>query len=280
MRQNNIYEYLQNEDTYSNKLLLVCKNDKEAIKISHIASFLNYKSFVLPDLRLSYGDDLRSFQVEIYELIEALHGYFNSDDKKVLISPIRTLLMPLPKEELFPTIEIEFASTIKINELKDKLYYWGYSFVDIVTQKGEVSFRGDVIDIYPLGGDKSYRISLFDEDVESIREFLVDTQKSINDEIEVIKIIPALLGLNKNQYKAWQNRVEQSSLDVFVKGIDSLGFWYLNELGENYIKSFNSMFTSNMSEELEEIYSLDKPIIPKSDFDLDIIREAKKFREL
>ncbi|HHB94201.1 MAG TPA: transcription-repair coupling factor, partial [Campylobacterales bacterium] len=83
MRQNNIYEYLQNEDTFSNNLLLVCKNDKEAIKTAHTATFLNYKSFVLPDLRLSYGDDLRSFQLEIYELIEALHGYFNSDGKKV-----------------------------------------------------------------------------------------------------------------------------------------------------------------------------------------------------
>ncbi len=280
MRQNNIYEYLQNEDTFSNNLLLVCKNDKEAIKTAHTATFLNYKSFVLPDLRLSYGDDLRSFQLEIYELIEALHGYFNSDGKKVLISPIRTLLMPLPKEEFFPTIEIEFASTIKIAELKDKLYYWGYSFVDIVTQKGEVSFRGDIIDIYPLGGDKSYRISLFDEDVESIREFLVDTQKSINNDIEIIKIIPALLGLNEEQYKAWQNRVQQSSLDVFVKDIDSLGFWYLNELGKNYIKSFNGVFISNMSEELEEIYSLDKPIIPSSDFDLKVIPNAKKFREL
>jgi len=280
MRQNDIYEYLQNGDTFSNKLLFVCKNDKEAIKTAHTATFLNYKSFILPDLRLSYGDDLRSFQIEIYELIEALHGYFNYKKKKVLISPLRTLLMPLPKEEFFPTIEIEFASTLKIRELKEKLYYWGYNFVDIVTQKGEVSIRGDIIDIYPLGGDKSYRISLSYEDVESIREFSVDTQKSIKEDIEDIKIIPALLGLNSKQYQTWQKRVEESSSDVFVKDIDSLGFWYLNELGDNYIKSFNGIFTSNMSEELEEIYSLDKPIISKNDFTLEIVPNAKKIREL
>jgi len=280
MRQNDIYEYLQKGDTLSNKLLLVCKNDKEAIKISYTANFLDYKPFTLPDLRLSYGDDLRSFQLEIYELIEALYGYFNYSNKKVLISPIRTLLIPLPKKEFFPTIEIEFASTIKIKELKDKLYYWGYHFVDIVTQKGEVSIRGDIIDIYPLGGDSAYRISLFDEDVESIREFDTNTQKSTKEDIESIKIIPALLGLNETEYLNWKKRVEESSLDVFVKDIDSLGLWYLNKLGKNYIKSFDAIFTSNMSEELDEIYSLDTPIVPRDDFNLTVIPEAKKFREL
>ncbi|NOZ91607.1 MAG: DEAD/DEAH box helicase, partial [Epsilonproteobacteria bacterium] len=279
MRQNDIYEYLD-RDTLSNRLLLVCKNDKDAIKTSHTATFLDYQTFVLPDLRLSHGDDLRPFQTEIYELIEALAGYYNYDGKKLLISPLRTLLMPLPKERYFPAIEIEFASTINIKELKEKLYYWGYHFVDIVTQKGEVSFRGDIIDIYPLGGDNAYRISLFDEDVESIREFVVDTQKSIKDDIESIKIIPALLGVDKTEHQAWQKRVESSSLDVFVKDIDSIGLWYLNELGENFVQSFDAILLDDMSSELEEIYSLDEPLILQQDFSLPIVPKAQKFREL
>ena len=172
MTQSDIYEYLLNKDTQlQKKLLLVCKNDKDAEKTADTATLLNYKTFTLPDLRLSAGDDLRSFQVELYELLEELHGYYEEEGKKLLISPLRTLLLPLPKEEFFPTLEIEFASTLKIAELKDKLYYWGYHFVDIVTQKGEVSFRGDIVDIYSLGDDEAYRISLFDEDVESIRVF-------------------------------------------------------------------------------------------------------------
>jgi len=281
MSQNNIYEYLLDRDTVSNKLLLVAKNDKDAIKISHTATFLDYKTFILPDLRLSYGDDLRSFQAELHELIEALYGYYNCNKKKILISPIRTLLMPLPKKEFFPSIEIEFASNIKIQELKNKLYYWGYHFVDIVTQKAEVSFRGDIIDIYPLGGNRAYRISLFDEDVESIREFDINTQKSIQDEIEFIHIIPALLGLNQKQYEEWQNRVKQSHFDVFVKDIDSLGFWYLDELGKNFVQFFDTILVEDMSSELDEIYSLDTPLISKDNFSsLSIIPKAKKFREL
>ncbi len=281
MRQSDVYEYLQNRDTQlKNKMLFVCKNDKEAQQTADTANFLNYQTFTLPDLRLSMGDDLRSFGMEIYELIEALHGYFNCNKKKLLISPLRTLLLPLPKENYFKTIEIEFASSLNLNELKDKLYYWGYHFVDIVTQKGEVSFRGDIIDIFPLGSNKAFRLSLFDDEVESIRIFSVDTQKSEKEELEAIKIIPALLGFEKEEYEALKSRVENSSLDTFVKDIDSLGFWYLDDFAQNYVEVFESLLLCNIHEELEEIYSLDTPLIPKESFELSIIPEATKVREL
>ncbi len=281
MKQSDIYEYLEQEDIQiKNRMLFVCKNDKDAEKISDTATLLNYKTFTLPDLRLSTGDDLRSFQIEIYELLEALYGYYKEHEKKLLIAPLRTLLLPLPKEEFFPSFEIEFASTLNLQELKSKLYYWGYHFVDIVTQKGEVSFRGDILDIYSLGTESAYRISLFDEDVESIRVFSVDTQKSEKEDIESIEIIPALLGLEQEQYEVWEKRVQVSSLDSFVKDIYSLGFWYLNELGENYLKSFEALLVESIDEELEEIYSLDDPLIEKSDFRLYSIPKAKKYREL
>ena len=101
MTQNDIYEYLLFGDTSSDNRLLVCKNDKESIKASDTATLLDYNTFVLPDLRLSEGDDLRSFQGEIYELIESLHAYYSCDKKRLLVSPLRTLLLPLPKEEFF-----------------------------------------------------------------------------------------------------------------------------------------------------------------------------------
>jgi len=281
MRQSDLYEYLLNEDTqFKNKRLLICKNDKESIDTASVASLLNYNPYILPDLRLSEGDDLRSFQIEFYELIESLHAYYQCSEPKVLIAPLRTLLLPLPKEEYFPLIVIEFASTLQLKELKDTLYYWSYHFVDIVTQKGEVSFRGDIIDIFPLGGSEAYRISLFDEDVESIRTFSLDTQKSEKEEIEAIQVIPALLGLDAKEHEALTERVNRSSLDTFVKDIDSLGFWYLNEFAHNYLKVFDPLLLFNIEEELEEIYSLDNPLIPKEDFSIPLISKAKKYREL
>ena len=281
MRQSDVYEYLQHEDVQlKNKMLFICKNDKEAQKTADTATLLNYKSFTLPDLRLSEGDDLRSFQVEFHELLEALHGYFSCKDKKLLISPLRTLLLPLPKEKYFKSFEIEFASTLNLNALKDTFYYWGYHFVDIVTQKGEVSLRGDILDVYPLGGQEAYRISLFYDEVESIRTFCVDTQKSDKEELESMTVIPAMLGLTAQEYECLKSRVEKSTLDSFVKDIESLGFWYLDEFATNYVEEFDALLLTNMHEELEEIYSLDTPLIPRKSFKLPIISEAKKVREL
>ena len=107
-----------------------------------------------------------------------LSAYHRSQKKKVLISPLRTLLIPFPKPEHFSTKTIEFGDTLNLKELKNTLYQWGYHFVDIASQRGEVSFRGDIIDIYPIHVDKPYRVSLFDEEVESIQYYDANTQKA------------------------------------------------------------------------------------------------------
>jgi transcription-repair coupling factor (superfamily II helicase) len=282
MTQSDVYEYLLLEGaTLKNRVLFVVNSDKEAQQAADVANLLNFQTFRLPDLRLSEGDDLRPFQQEIHELIEALYGYYNAPKNSILISPLRTLLLPLPKAKYFPTLEIEFAATLKLSSLKEQLYHWGYHFVDIVTQKGEISFRGDILDIYPLGSDDAYRISLFDEEVESIRRFCVDTQKSHQEEIESINIIPAFLGLNAQEYESLKSRVESSSLDLFVKDIESLGIWYLGDLAENYLEKFETLLLSDIKEELEEIYSLDTPLIPKEAFaHLPLIPKAKRYRAL
>ncbi len=281
MRQSDLYEYLlSRKDSLQSPLLLVCSNEKEAQKIADTASLLDLPAYTLPDLRVGEGDDLRTFQGEIHALIESLHGFTHQQGVKLLIAPIRTLLLPLPKANYLDTLMLEFAQELDLNGLQSTLYYWNYHFVDIVTQKGEVSFRGDIVDIFPLGGEKAYRISLFDNEIESIRSFDVDTQKSQPEELESITILPALLSLNEVEYEALKRRVESSTLDSFVKDIDSLGFWFLNEFAENYLEVFEALSVRNLDEELEEIYSLETPLIDRSAFNLPQIPPAQRYREL
>jgi transcription-repair coupling factor (superfamily II helicase) len=93
----------------------------------------------LPDFRANYEDDLLSFSQELQELTITLDNYHNyKKQNKILISPIRTISFPLPKNICFDKFILEFAQTLDINELKNKLYLWGYYFVDIVTSKAEV----------------------------------------------------------------------------------------------------------------------------------------------
>jgi len=282
MYQSNIYEYLEN---LSAEKLLVCKDDKEAIGIRDVANLLGFESFVLPDIRVSVGEDLRTYAEEIQRFLTTLAAYHQSRKKKVLISPLRTLLIPFPKPEYFATHTIAFGDTLDLAVLKEKLYHWGYHFTDIAVSPGEVSFRGDIIDIFPIDAKQPYRIGLFDEEVETIQHYDEATQKRIlpkegEDELDHITFTAAFLALDQEAYEALKTRVEQSNYDTFVKDVDSLGLWHLEELGESPLEQFGAVMASKLDEELDEIYALGQPLISRESFALPVILESKKYRDL
>jgi transcription-repair coupling factor (superfamily II helicase) len=277
MYQSNIYQYLEE---LKEEKLLICKDDKEAIRIRDVAVLLGFDTFVLPDLRVSVGEDLRAYDEDIQSFFITLSQYHASIKKKVLISPLRTVLIPFPKAELFDTRSIEFGDTLDLQELKDTLYQWGYHFTDIAASRGEVSFRGDIIDIYPIDADKPYRISLFDEEVETIQHYDEGTQKRLSDELESLTFTPTFLALNKAQHEALKNRTERSTYDTFVKDIDSLGLWHLDDLGESALALFNGVLASDLDDELKEVYELGEPLVPRKSFLLPSIPEGNKYRDL
>jgi len=277
MYQSNIYEYLE---ALQEEKLLICKDDKEAVQIRDIAVLLGFDAFVLPELRVSAGEDLRAYDEEIHLLFIQLASFYKSTKRKILISPLRTLLIPFPKAELFDTRTIEFGDTLDMQELKDTLYQWGYHFTDIAASHGEVSFRGDIIDIYPIDAAQPYRISLFDEEVETIQYYDEGTQKRSSDELEALTFPPAFLALNQTQYEALRNRTERSSYDTFVKDVDSLGLWHLDDLGESALTLFDGVLASALDDELKEIYELDEPLIARNAFELPSIPEGNKYRDL
>jgi len=153
---------------------------------------------------------------------------------------------------------IEFASRLDLNSLRDELFYWGYRSVDVVEGVGEVSFRGDIVDIFPSNLSKPIRISLFDDEVESIREFECETQKSYKDELESIEIFPAVFALNQDSYESINQKIQTIDSDSFEKDIHSLGLWALGEFGEDYLKAFRVKFAKELQSEIEEIALFDK----------------------
>ncbi len=277
MYQSNTYQYLEE---LKEEKLLICKDDKEAVQIRDVAVLLGFDTFVLPDFRVTVGEDLRAYDEDVQAFFITLANYYASQKKKVLVSPLRTLLIPFPKAELFASQTIEFGDTLGLQELKDTLYQWGYHFTDIAASKGEVSFRGDIIDIYPIDADRPYRISLFDEEVEAIHYYDEGTQKRLTDELESLTFTPAFLALNKTQHEALKNRTERSTYDTFVKDIDSLGLWHLDELGESALALFDGVWASALDDELKEVYELGEPLVPRKSFLLPSIPEGNKYRDL
>jgi transcription-repair coupling factor (superfamily II helicase) len=267
LRQSNLFEYFEDKNFAE---YLVVHDDKDAQKAQDICRYFEINSFILPDIRASYKDDLRSFQDEMYELLNHLREYYSCNKKKILILPLRTALNGIPNKKYFDKILLSFAQTLDINSLKDTLYHWGYTFADIVETKGEASFRGDIIDIYSIDSQNPIRISMFDDEIESIRYFDVTTQKSIKDEIEMVSIVPTLFALDEKEYNSIQRSIENIDSDSFVKDIHSLGFW---KIARDTIFDKDTVFVQNMVDDIKDTYTfsefeisedivLSKPIIP------------------
>ncbi len=245
-----MYEYLKKE-----KSSIVTPNLKEANLSGEVFKYLNIPYVVFPDFRAALGDDLRSFRNEIFELNNALFKYYN--EKPFFISPYTTILKKLPHKRYFKSIKMEFGDDIDLNALKEKLILWGYEHVDIVSEKGEVSFRGDIFDIWPINLEKPVRVSLFDTEVESIRTFEETSQKSI-EEIESFTIIPAIAALEKEEYDQILEKINSSEFSAFYKDFYSLGFWYLDR---EYLSGFALL--NDLTQEIAEYKEFHKEFNPE-----------------
>jgi transcription-repair coupling factor (superfamily II helicase) len=113
-------------------------------------------------------------------------------ERGLLIVPISTLLhKTAPKEFLQAnSLIIDMGQTLNVETLRLQLENAGYSCVDNVYEHGEFAVRGAIFDIFPMGEDKPFRIELFDDEVETLRTFDPDTQRTA-DKIEKIRVLPA-----------------------------------------------------------------------------------------
>ncbi|OQX73826.1 MAG: transcription-repair coupling factor [Campylobacteraceae bacterium 4484_4] len=278
--QARLYEYFIN--TPSAELLIV-RDEKEAKEAGDLLDFLSYTPIVLPDFRVHYGEDLRPYREELTALLEALERYYHHRQKKrILIAPLRTALIAWPKEELFAKMSLAFAQQVDLNALKERMLHWGYSFVEVIQEKGEVSFRGDIIDIFPVGSSKPYRISLFDDEIESIRRFDLQSQKSEKEELEEIILRPALFGLDQVRYTKVQQEIAKIKSDAFERDLFSLGLWALGEMAELPLECYRAVAVCDLKEEIAEIASLEEGLdgVLESVSKLPVVPEAKRTKEI
>jgi len=147
MSQRLLYKYFKTQKK-SDLEVLITQDLKEANELADVVKFFKKDVLVFPDFRASFGDDLRSYKEELHQLFSSLRTYYQAKKKPLIISPLKTLLFHMPKEELLGSTFLEFGETINLKTFKEKMLFWGYSFVDIIQVAGEVSFRGDIIDIF------------------------------------------------------------------------------------------------------------------------------------
>ncbi|GHP31287.1 transcription-repair coupling factor [Helicobacter pylori] len=242
--------------------ILACKDSKESELAKEVISYFkpNTKAILFPEFRAKKNDDLRSFFEEFLQLLGGLREFYQALENKqeaIIIAPISALLHPLPKKELLESFKITLLEKYNLKDLKDKLFYYGYEILDLVEVEGEASFRGDIVDIY-APNSKAYRLSFFDMECESIKEFDPTTQMSLKEDLLEIEIPPTLFSLNEQSYKDLKTKVEQSPLNSFSKDLTSFGLWFLGEKANDLLHAYKSVISPKALEEIQELTSLNE----------------------
>ena len=139
----------------------------------------------LPYERFSPHQDLVS------ERLSAL-WQIKSGAADVLFVPVATAMQKLPPVPFLAgrTFWLKTGQTLDIGRLKTDLVDAGYNHVSHVVAAGEFAVRGGIVDLFPMGSEMPYRIDLFDDEIDSIKTFDTDTQRTISP-VSEIRLLPA-----------------------------------------------------------------------------------------
>ena len=139
----------------------------------------------LPYERFSPHQDLVS------ERLSAL-WQIKSGAADVLFVPVATAMQKLPPVPFLAgrTFWLKTEQTLDIGRLKTDLVDAGYNHVSHVVAAGEFAVRGGIVDLFPMGSEMPYRIDLFDDEIDSIKTFDTETQRTISP-VSEIRLLPA-----------------------------------------------------------------------------------------
>lgn len=214
----------------------------------------------IPSEDLVNVDFLASSKDIKYTRIYALNELIYSNSPKIVIFNVSTAIRYFPNPELFKKniIKIKINDEIDIDSLISKLIFLGYEQTKKVSNSGQFSKRGDIIDIFPLGSDKPIRIELFDVIVESIRRFNIETQESSEsiDSILIYSLNEYML--NNEELKDINNKLNeklkddvkheiiknpnyiQNEIDLFQDNINNSSFYkYFSFLSKEHFSIFD-----------------------------------------
>jgi transcription-repair coupling factor (superfamily II helicase) len=175
-------------------LIVITQNSREAETLSDEIRFFGGAGLnvqVFPDLEtlpydsFSAHPDITSARLAtLSELPRARRGVW-----LVAVDTLLQRLAPRSYIEAY-TLKVHINETLDLDALRVQLALAGYAAVTQVVAHGEFAVRGSLIDVFPMGSDAPYRIDMLDRDVDSIRRFDPDTQRSM-DKLERIHLLPA-----------------------------------------------------------------------------------------
>ncbi len=282
-----------------NTAIFICPDIEKANNISAQLSALGKDNFVINDFDKPFTLSKYSSSDNKYDLINALYKISNSNI--ILISTPRIFFSFLPNLEEFKNkiINLKISDEIDLIDLEKQLVNLGYKKTETVTNKGEFSRRGDIIDIFNVIDSNPVRLDFFDTTIDDIYKFDFLTFEH-TEKLKSISIAPNRLLFLDNEVSNTISKLDDFKLEnnlifelinsiereedipleflyPFMDSIDTIAninypIIISNEiefenLYESYLKNFIEKIEINFkSENLIKIYKNNKKILNLNDF--------------
>jgi len=207
-------------------ILLVTHDTPSALRLEQELLSLSQKEHELsiclfPDWETLPYDTFSPHQDIISQRLATLYQ-LSRMKKGIVIVPVTTLVQRLaPKKYLEAnSLIINKGDKKDLHQLRQELEASGYRCVDQVMEHGEFSARGAIVDLFPMGSKTPFRLDFFDDEIDEIRLFDPDNQRS-NEKIERINLLPAhefptdkaAINLFRSQYRElFKSAIDKESI--------------------------------------------------------------------
>jgi transcription-repair coupling factor (superfamily II helicase) len=178
---------------YDDVILVIADDIKHSEVIKKEILFFDNQQTVLtfPDWEVLPYDSFSPHQAIISQRLKTLQQLQHLK-KAIVIITLEALIQRLCPQKFLNKYSfiMDVGSTLNIESFSYQLLSLGYNRVQKVITHGEFSIKGSIIDVFAMGSKEPFRLDLFDDEIETIRFFDVDTQRSIR-EVKNIELLPA-----------------------------------------------------------------------------------------
>ena len=180
-----------NEIPNKNLVLLVESEARANELCNELKNLIGDKVAVYPNFEIRFHN-INSLETNLENHRIEIMNRLISNEKFIIITTASALSKKLSTPKFFKShyIYIDENSEVNLNELTERLIKMHYDRVDFVEAKGQFSIRGSIFDIYPVNFKNPVRIELFGDDVDSIRSFDINSQRSV-EKLQSVELIPA-----------------------------------------------------------------------------------------
>ena len=175
-------------------LLYVARDTEEAERVRREIAFFatdTTEPLAFPDWETLPYDNFSPHQDIVSERLATLYALPRME-RGVLVAPVQTLMQRLPPTAFIEaqSLVLETGGRFSIENQRKRLQHAGYRSVGTVAERGEYAVRGALMDIFPMGAELPLRIDLDDDEIDSLRTFDPETQRTV-ERIDAVRILPA-----------------------------------------------------------------------------------------